>query len=127
MAGEEPNGRPLKFAVIMTDGEFNTQYCDGVKTEQSTSIKGCTPDDDAFEQGAALCTAIKGDSDGNPDNDKVVVYTVGLQVGNSNAIKNFLRTCASSTDHAIFANTGDELIAAFEQIAIQISNLRLSR
>lgn len=58
----------------------------------------------------------------------VIVYMVGLNTGNaiSTAGKDVLEKCATSSDHFFMAETGDQLIQAFKEIARSMTELRLS-
>ncbi|MFZ4809560.1 MAG: pilus assembly protein TadG-related protein [Hyphomicrobiaceae bacterium] len=99
----DKNGNPMlrKIAILMTDGDYNTQF-----SSQSSST-----------QARALCTAMKSAG--------LVVYSVGFRV--SSAAKTLLRGCASSDSHYYDATDGDKLRIAFRDIALKISTLRLSR
>jgi hypothetical protein len=55
---------------------------------------------------------------------KIEVYTVGFQV--SSAAKTFLTNCATDSSHYYDATTEDALKAAFRDIALKISTLRLT-
>lgn len=124
-----PYGREdtQKILVLMTDGEFNTAYCNGVIARNSESGSGSASDKincDAtngrsFEQARRLCTAIKAQG--------ITIYTVGLGLRNNATAIDFLRSCASSPQHFYTAETGGELRQAFRQIANRISNLRIAR
>jgi Flp pilus assembly protein TadG len=99
-----------KIAVLMTDGIYNTllgtQY--GDNSNQATQ---------AANKAKALCTGMK---------DKgIIVYTVGFDV-DANSVKNMLKNCATDNDHYYDASTGDALKAAFRDIALKISSLRLT-
>jgi len=115
----------IKIAIFMTDGAFNTSYCNGVIGQDQTSVGtadriNCNATNgNGFTQAAAVCQAMK-------DQD-IIVYTVGFDLaGDTNAL-NFLSNCATSSAHAFFASNGQALKDAFRAIAIDISNLRLSR
>jgi Flp pilus assembly protein TadG len=107
------SGQPKlrKIAILMTDGEYNTHQ--GV----SSSVVDA--------KAKALCTAMK--------NKGILVYTIGFQLDVASAVTT-LEDCASS--HTIdngssvknFYNvdTPASLQAAFRDIALQISKLRLS-
>lgn len=59
----------------------------------------------------------------------VIVYMVGLNTGGnsiSTAGKDVLEKCATSADHFFMAETGDQLLQAFNQIASSMTELRLS-
>ena len=125
----EPYGKDelLKIAVIMTDGEFNTPYCTGVRAKDSgpssgadnTHINCNATNGDPFTQAATLCTNMKAKG--------IIVYTVGFDLGGSQQAIDVLASCASRPAYAYVANDGDALIKAFQDIAIDISNLRISR
>jgi hypothetical protein len=63
----------------------------------------------------------------------IKVYTVGFQLGGSQLAIDTLRNCASTapddpqgtSSYFFNAASGDELKAAFRQIALQLSTLRL--
>jgi Flp pilus assembly protein TadG len=129
-----------KFAVLMTDGEYNQQYCNG-STNNTTgasipdrnagpgnSEKGnCTSAlGSSSTQTAALCSAMKKAG--------IIVYTVGFGLGTSGAQVNLLKECASTDGHfskpgKLFYNTqtGSELRSAFRHIATSIASLYVSQ
>lgn len=117
----------LKIVVIMTDGDLNTAYCNGVIAANSTSGSGNTSDHincnatngTAYTQAQALCTAMK--------QKNIIIYTVGFDIADIQAAKDMLSGCASSAAHAFLPNTGSELKESFRTIAQSISNLRLSK
>jgi len=101
-----------KYAIIMTDGEFNTVETEG---EKGTS-DGATS---SRNYALGLCTAMK--------NNGIKVYSIAFGAGTSAA--NLMKSCAN-TDTArttYFYNTSNqaELEAAFKQIADDIKGLRL--
>jgi hypothetical protein len=116
----------LKVMVLMTDGAFNTSYCNGV-IARDTSGAGNNVDHincnatngDPLNQALSLCTAMK--------NRGVVIYTVGFDMaGESQASRDMMHDCASNPDNAFMADDSNELLAAFQQIARSISQLRLT-
>jgi hypothetical protein len=114
-----------KIAVLMTDGDYNINYCKGVEaknSDQSPDINCNSENGKALAQATALCTAMK-----NPLGDgvtKIEVFTIGFQV--SAASKTFLTNCATDASHFYDATSGDALKAAFRDIALKISTLRLT-
>lgn len=116
----------MKVVVIMTDGEFNTVHFDGVVAKNSGSGSGDSrykinqnaSDGSAYAQAAALCTNMKAEG--------VIVYTVGLDISNSSSVTNLLNGCATSSEHVYLPETGTQLRQAFRDIAVQVSNLRIS-
>ncbi|MBI3438357.1 MAG: pilus assembly protein TadG [Proteobacteria bacterium] len=116
----------MKIAVLMTDGVFNTSYCNGVISQLSGSGSGSTANHincnsangDSPTQALAVCNAMKQQG--------VTVYTVGFDLqGDANAIS-LLTNCASNPQHFYNAATGADLQAAFQDIARQITQLRIS-
>lgn len=122
------NTRSLfKIAVFMTDGDFNTAYCDGVIAGNSTSGSGSTNDQNncnatngtSYVQARAYCQAMK-------DNG-ILIYTIGFEVGNIVAARNLLSDCATSPGHAYLASGSEELREVFQAIARSINEVRLTR
>lgn len=138
---EQRKGMPvMKYAVLMTDGEYNMQYCNGSKNGTtgasipdrnagpgSGEKANCTsPLGGAAAQALALCTAMKDAG--------ITVYTVGFGLGSSGTQVDMLRNCASSDGHfskpaKLFYNTqtGDELRSAFRHIATSIATIYVSQ
>lgn len=91
----------IKAIILMTDGEFNTQY---------VSANGNSAD-----QARAVCAEMK--------KQNVAVYSVAFQApGSAQAV---LQDCASGSDFYFNAENGDELRQSFQKIAQRLSNLRL--
>jgi Flp pilus assembly protein TadG len=116
-------GRPklYKFAVFMTDGEFNSSFCKNVLAKGSNGSSSdqinCTAENgDPFDQAQEYCTAMK--------NAGIKVYTVGLQVANG-TLKNTLTSCATSAQYAYFPAKPEDLITVFQQIGRDINEVRL--
>jgi hypothetical protein len=112
-----------KIAVLMTDGDYNINYCKGVEakdSDQSPDIKCNSENGKALAQATALCTAMKAPINGG----SIEVFTVGFQV--STAAKTFLTSCATDPGHYYDATTDVALQAAFRDIALKISTLRLT-
>jgi Flp pilus assembly protein TadG len=114
----------LKMAVLMTDGEFNTAYCNGVLSADSDAgsssdrINCNATNGLAASQAPNVCTAMKSAG--------VEVYTVGFQLSVQSAI-DMLNACATNAEQAFVADNGAELLAAFDAIATDISELRVSK
>lgn len=130
----------MKYAVLMTDGEYNMQYCNG--SEEATTgasipdrntdagnreKANCTsPLGSSNTQALALCTAMK--------NAGIIVYTVGFGLGSQGTQVDMLRNCASNDGHystpgKLFYNTqtGTELRSAFRHIATSIATIYVSQ
>jgi Flp pilus assembly protein TadG len=125
--------RPLrKIMIVMTDGE-NTYTTSsnvnqstyaaygyiaenrlGVSTNNATAIK--TAQDTRTLQ---ACTNAKAD-------DQIVIYTIGFTV-TAEATLTMLKNCATSAAHFYKAEDNNMLLEAFQQIAKDITQLRVAK
>ncbi len=127
--------KTLKVVVLMTDGEFNTPYCDGVVASDAeigsyvgnTNLIRCPASNgDPFTQAVRLCNAMKAQD--------IVVYTVGFNLNSSRggsgvdtAIE-VMETCATDkATHFHDTRSGADLKEAFKAIGRDITRLRISR
>lgn len=116
-----------KVVVLMTDGEFNTTYCNGVISKDAGSGSGddnvhinCNATNgNAFDQAEKLCDGMKAQG--------VVVYTVGFALDKGGASEDIMEYCATSAEHMYLPKTGSDLKKAFREIAQDINALRLYR
>jgi len=116
----------IKVAIIMTDGEFNTNYCNGVIAKDAASGSGASSthnncngtNGSAFSQGIALCNAMKAKG--------IIVYTVGFDVGSDASAQNLVNSCATDAQHVYQPSTGTALKDAFRSIANDIMKLRIA-
>jgi Flp pilus assembly protein TadG len=114
----------VKVVILMTDGEFNTAYADGVLAKDSGfasdayQINRNATNGTSHNQALSLCGAIKQKG--------VILYTVGFNL-NSNASRTLMQTCATSAAHAYLPSGGTALRDAFRAIAQEINSLRISR
>lgn len=95
--------KTLKAVLLMTDGEFNTQYVAGNGSSAA--------------QAKALCKNMKDAG--------VEVYTVGFMAGS--AAEAMLRECASSPAHYFTASNGAALSAAFRAVGRSLTDLHLTQ
>jgi len=115
----------LKVVIMMTDGEFNSEYCNGVLSRDSQSssyserINCNATNGDGTVQALAQCTAMKAAG--------VVVYTVGFDLGGNATAENFIKKCATSADYVYLPSGGGALKDAFSSIGRDIMKLRLSK
>ena len=121
LTAKNSNGAPKlrKIALLMTDGDYNINYCKGVEalnSSQTPEIKCNSENGISQSQAATMCTAIK--------NASIEVYTVGFEV--SSAAKTFLTNCATDASHYYDATSEVALQAAFRDIALKIATLRLT-
>jgi Flp pilus assembly protein TadG len=105
-----------KIAILMTDGEYNTQYdSDGVSVDANKAANGSST-----SQARSLCAAMKAKG--------VEVYTVGFELGGSySEAYQTLNQCASEPGKFYDAKNEEQLKQAFRDIAIKLSSLYLSK
>ena len=111
-----------KYAILMTDGEYNTMYCNGAEAKNSNGAKiNCNATNgQSYNQARTLCTNMKAKG--------ITVYTVGFQLGGSNSTSyQTLLQCASSPDKFFNAEDGTELRLSFRAIALEVAKLSLSQ
>jgi hypothetical protein len=125
-------GQPLlkKVAVLMTDGEYNQQYCNSTTPstagamipdyDTGTSGANCrSPHGTSTAQARLMCAAMKTAG--------ITVYTVGFGLGQTGSAVDTLRGCASEPHMFYNTTTGDELRNAFRHIATSIAAPIISR
>lgn len=106
----------LKVAVLMTDGVYNVQFCNGVV---DSTIDTCDSVDSSTTQARALCTAMKAQG--------IIIYTVGFNIANNSSPAITMEQCATDSSKYFRPATGEELIEDFAEIGQNISALRLSQ
>lgn len=117
-----------KAIVFMTDGAFNSPYCQGVIASDAgpgsggaSSHNGCTaPLGASKDQAQAICDNIKAAANG------VTLYVVGFDLGTDADALAFLEGCAT-VDKFYEADDGAALQAAFNSIGGDLSQLRISK
>lgn len=114
----------LKVMVFMTDGDFNTAYCNSVLSKDSTGsddeqINCNATNGDPTDQAQAICTAAKAKG--------VIIYTVGFQVSTGSDAETFIKGCATDAAHVYLPTSGTLLKDAFSAIGRDITKLRLSK
>lgn len=115
-----PYGTPKlkKIAVLMTDGEYNQEYdANGIDTSDKvagSSANGVT----SAVQAVAICDQMKKSG--------IDVFTVGFDLPNQTAIDT-MNKCASDASKAYTVATGEQLRAAFRDIAIRTTELHLAK
>jgi Flp pilus assembly protein TadG len=106
-----------KFAILMTDGEFNTAF-DGVGRKSRVHSQE-TQSSAAAEK---LCAAMKADG--------IEIFTVGFMLDQAGA-KAVMKDCASAdkgnAKHFFDTSSGAELKDAFLTIARNVENLALTK
>jgi len=120
-APEAPNPDELiKATIIMTDGEFNEEYYNGVDDDKTyyQSNNGSSK-----SQFAEICEGMKDpNGDGVYDEDEsVIVYAVGFGLNPNSSTAQRLKACATDNTKWFFPYNGEELRAAFSTIGKQLS------
>ncbi|MFS0740988.1 ubiquitin-activating E1 FCCH domain-containing protein [Brevundimonas sp. 3P9-tot-E] len=127
--------KTLKAVVLMTDGEFNNPYCQGVISHDSPSngsagnanyqINCSAPNGTPFAQSVALCEGMK--------KENIVIYTVGFNLSTStggagvDTAYEVMDKCATSKEHFFTPNKNTDLKEAFRAIGRDITRLRIAR
>lgn len=115
----------IKAVIFMTDGEFNTQYCTGVTSNDggssSSAINCASPNGLSQAQAESICDSIKATA------NKTLLYVVGFDLADNSDALDFLEDCATSVDYFFQADDGTDLEDAFEAIAQSLSELRISK
>jgi Flp pilus assembly protein TadG len=115
-----------KVMVLMTDGEYNSAYADGVMSGQlnyvnynDKNVINKAPDNgDPFIQSKAVCSAIKATG--------IEIFVITFQLDKSKPARVDLTTsCATDANHLIDADT-TSLDAAFTKIANAIQEMRIA-
>ncbi|SFT40911.1 TadE/TadG family type IV pilus assembly protein [Mesorhizobium sp. YR577] len=108
-----------KYAILMTDGEFNLSYFDVTDYKAAYAAAGKQATRDAAKK---LCKAMR---DGG-----IEVFSIGFQLVETNA-KATMKDCASpdtnSVKHYYETSTGAQLNSAFQEIAGNIEALALTK
>ncbi|MFD1982336.1 pilus assembly protein TadG-related protein [Mesorhizobium newzealandense] len=111
--------RVAKYAILMTDGEFNLSYFDASSVDEVYNDAGKEPTRTAAK---TLCAAMRGKG--------IEIFTIGFDLKEANA-EATLKDCASadsgSIKHFYQAATGAELDNAFQAIARNIETLALTK
>jgi hypothetical protein len=109
----------VKAVILMTDGDFNIQYCNGVT---DGTINCNSPNGNSRTQAQAICDELK-----KSDVYQTILYTVGFDLAGNTSALNFLQGCASQPSNFFQADTGADLQEAFKQILDSLNDLRISK
>ncbi len=108
-----------KYAILMTDGEYNYTYDNQGVPTTANGANGSANGNSSAAQALATCNQMKQDG--------IEVFTVGFDLDGNNTAINTLRNCATDSTKAYTADNGEELKQAFRDIALKISSLYLSK
>jgi Flp pilus assembly protein TadG len=124
-----PKGAPKlrKIAILMSDGEYNSAYCKGVISQDSTNGSGdradhinCNaPNGSSFTQAGTLCTNMKKTG--------IEVFTIGFEIVNDQRARDLMTNCATDSSKVYMAEDGEQLKQAFRDIALKLSSLYISK
>jgi Flp pilus assembly protein TadG len=108
-----------KYAILMTDGEFNLSYFDVDTASKVYDEKGKEPTRTSAKK---LCAAMRAEG--------IEIFTVGFKLENSYA-KATMKECAnpdtSAIKHYYDTSSGAELDRAFQDIARNIERLAITK
>lgn len=131
----ESEDNVIRAVVLMTDGLFNTAYCNGVVAQDSGSGSGgsdthinCDAQNGiAKDQGEDICQGMK-DAD-----EDIVIYTVAFALDDivddddRADAEELMLNCASEASKFYRAENSAALNAAFEAIGQDLASLRVTR
>jgi hypothetical protein len=116
-----------KVMIMMTDGEYNSAYADGVISGKLTYVTNYDkkvvinkdPDNgDPFVQSKAMCSAIKATG--------IELYVITFQLDKTQPKRvDLVNSCATDSKHILDADS-TSLDAAFSTIANQLQEMRIS-
>lgn len=123
----DPN--TIKFVVLMTDGNITEQYVaidptKPVRTASNSKIyrDPITNKDQNTTETAALLAKVCSSAKAN----RVIVFTIGFDIGSNSAAMTQMRDCASSPSH-FYSVTGLDISSAFRSIATAIQKIKLTQ
>lgn len=117
----------LKVAVLMTDGLYNSTYCNGVISKDSTSGSGSSsdhincnaPNGDSYSQAESICDGMKQQG--------IIIYAVGFDIASDPNAQHIMNYCAMDSNHVYLPNSSSDLAAAFIAIGQDVTALRISK
>jgi Flp pilus assembly protein TadG len=121
-----PENRVKKVMILMSDGEYNSSYVNGVFSAQnsyygnygSDSLNLPPTNGDPYVQATAVCSAIK--------NSGIEVYTIAFQLNASYPKRvALMQNCASDAAHVLNASNSSQLKNVFKSLAQSLSTMRL--
>lgn len=122
-------GSRSKAMIVMTDGENYHNYSSAFTGAYYYTANGYPYTGRLTGNStAALISEMNNrtlETCTNAKNAGIIIYTIGLSVPNQ-ATRDMLTSCASDSSKAKFPDQASELTQVFEDIATQLSNLRLA-
>jgi Flp pilus assembly protein TadG len=119
-----------KVMILMTDGEYNSVYSNGVISGNpvvsgsyytTDDLINRAPDNgNVYTQSNSMCTAIKASG--------VEVYTIAFQLDQSYPQRvALLSNCATDASHALNAANQSQLNSVFQTLALNLVAMRLTK
>jgi Flp pilus assembly protein TadG len=117
-----------KIMILMTDAEYNTNYCNGVTSNTATTGSGTidthincnAPNGSSWNQAKAMCAAMKKKG--------VEIYTIEFELDASIAARvDLVQSCATDSAHRFNAANETQLNSAFQAIALNLLDLRVAK
>jgi len=108
-AADKNDAKTDKIMIVMTDGA-NTR-------SQSGRFHNGQSQNNADKTASNICTRVK--------RDDITIYTIAYEVEDTQT-ENLLRNCASTADNYFDASNGSQLKDAFDVIAANLTELRLT-
>lgn len=122
-----------RIMIVMTDGANTYEWKDDNPNISKYNAYGYVPEGRIGTTGndyntvkATMDTRTQEACTNAKTDGEIEIYTIAFQVGDT-ATRNMLRDCASSPNMAYQSDSNAELILAFQNIAKEISKLRLTR
>lgn len=112
------SGNARKIAILLSGGGFNGERDAEGLPAGSPGAGGAANGMDAGQQALAICANMKSDG--------IEIFSVGLELGGDAAARTTLSACASGDAHFYDAADGPALSAAFRDIALKVTDLRLT-
>ena len=116
-----------KVMILMTDGEYNSAYADGVMSGNLSYVNYWDPNvinknpdnGDPFTQSKSMCTQIKASG--------IELFVITFQLDKSKSERvDLVNSCATDAKHILDADT-TSLDAAFGSIANQLQEMRIAQ
>ena len=118
-AGPYHDDKIAKYAILMTDGEFNLEFAGATTANLAYGNAAATR---SIPHAKQLCSEMRRAG--------ITVFTIGFQLPNQSA-RNLMRDCATpdtgGIKHYFDTSSGSELNQAFTEIVRNIENLALTK
>ncbi len=126
--------KTVKAIVLVTDGDNHVSAGSNGFFDNSTYTSygyangtHISSDNDLNTKLLQLCANIKAVTDANGNPNRILLYTIGFgdQISNNGLL--LLQQCATDASYSYYNPTSDQLNTTFQNIALGLSKLRISR